>query len=506
MSRSTKSLFIALLALGLIAANPATAKDATPAAITTADPTIPMDELDIIAAPMTVDELKAEADGWKALVKQAAEKVAEAKLRIKRASNKQKAAEEKADVAEQAQQQAEEKPQDTTTEEAKAEAEKQQAEAVAEEADEKKDVAMDELTALRGERTALINRLDIILQRINQKIGLDEKGKEKEDVAVYRRYIDAVGGIKLDTSDAESMVSSLQGWLFSKDGGMRWAINIAIFLGILIAFWILAGLLSHATRKALSIGGNQSVLLESFLVGMVRRITIAVGIIVALSALEVNIGPLLAIIGAVGFVVAFALQDTLGNFASGIMLMMYRPFDVNDIVEVAGIMGKVKSLNLVSTTITTPDNKRMVVPNNKIWGDIITNATGSATRRVDMTFGIDYGDDIGHAKQVLKDIVAAHPKVLKDPAPVVQMHELADSSVNFVCRPWTNTPDYWSVYWDITRTVKERFDAEGLSFPFPQRDIHVYQETTATTSKDSHSDKQDSDRAGEQMGLEEASD
>ena len=486
-----KTLLIAALAIGLASGISAQAKDAAPKPVTTTDPTIPLDELDIIAAPMTVDELKAEADSWKGLVKKAAEDVAEAKLRIKRADKQRKDAEEKADEAEQ----------DGSTTTATKD------EATAEKQDQAKSAAMDELTALRGKRTALIDRLDIILQRINQKIGLDENGKEKEDVLGYRRYIDAVGGIKLDVTDAESAFASISGWLFSKDGGLRWAINIATFLGILIAFWILSGLLSRATRKALRVGGNKSTLLENFLVGMVRRVVMIVGIIVALSALEVDIGPLMAVIGAAGFIVAFALQDTLGNFASGIMLMLYRPFDVDDVVEVAGIMGKVKSLNLVSTTITTPDNKRMVVPNNKIWGDIITNATGTGTRRVDMTFGIAYDDDVGHAMEVLKDIVASHPKVLKDPAPVIQMHELADSSVNFVCRPWTNTKDYWGVYWDITRSVKDRFDKEGLSFPFPQTDVHLYRESNTPAQADSHRDgNRNSSEAAAQMGLDPTDD
>jgi len=502
MYRIFQPLIIALLALALAVGTPAFAKDAEAAPTTTSDPNIPIDELDIIAAPMTVDELKVEADGWKALVKKAAEDVADAKLRIKRADANQKKAEEKAKVAEGKKAEAEAKPEDTRTEEAHAGAEQAQAETVADKADGKKDTAMDELTELRGVRTGLIDRLDIILQRINQKIGLDENGKEKEDVAGYRRYIDAVGGIKLDISDTESAVTSIKGWLLSKDGGLRWLINIATFLSILVAFWILAGLLSRATRKALAVSGNSSVLLSEFLTGMVRRIVVVVGIIVALSALEVNIGPLLAVIGAAGFVVAFALQDTLGNFASGIMLMLYRPFDVNDTVEVAGISGKVKSLNLVSTTITTFDNKRMVVPNTKIWGDIITNATGTGTRRVDMSFGIAYDDDVGLAKKVLEEIVTAHPKVLKDPEPVIQMHELADSSVNFICRPWSATADYWSVYWDITRSVKDRFDAEGLSFPFPQRDVHLYQEA-APAETDSHKDRQDTERGADQMGLEE---
>jgi small conductance mechanosensitive channel len=132
--------------------------------------------------------------------------------------------------------------------------------------------------------------------------------------------------------------------------------------------------------------------------------------------------------------------------------------------------------NLVSTTIKTFDNKVIIVPNNSIWGDVITNATASPTRRVDMVFGIGYSDDIGKAHGVLTDILTNHEKVLEDPAPVVQVHELGDSSVNFVVRPWVRTEDYWGVYWDITRRVKERFDAEEISIPFPQRDIHVYHE------------------------------
>ncbi|HHH39690.1 MAG TPA: mechanosensitive ion channel family protein, partial [Sedimenticola sp.] len=137
------------------------------------------------------------------------------------------------------------------------------------------------------------------------------------------------------------------------------------------------------------------------------------------------------------------------------------------------ISGKVKSMNLVSTSLMTFDNKLMIVPNNSIWGNVITNATGSDQRRIDLTFGIGYEDDIDQAQKVLEEIVNNHPKVLKDPAPVIRVHELADSSVNFICRPWSKTADYWTVYWDITRAVKERFDAEGISIPYPQRDVHI---------------------------------
>ncbi|MFC1634792.1 mechanosensitive ion channel family protein, partial [Planctomycetota bacterium] len=154
--------------------------------------------------------------------------------------------------------------------------------------------------------------------------------------------------------------------------------------------------------------------------------------------------------------------------------LIYRPFDVGNIIEAAGIRGKVESMNLVSTTVLTPDNQIVVVPNGKIWGGVITNVTGSDTRRIDMVFGISYTDDIAKASQVLESIVSTHELILKDPEPIVRVHELGDSSVNFVCRPWVKTEDYWTVYWDVTRAVKERFDAEGVSIPFPQRDVHLY--------------------------------
>ncbi|NOQ13885.1 MAG: mechanosensitive ion channel [Methyloprofundus sp.] len=444
------------------------------ALLASTDPQISLDVLDIMMAPLTVEELKSEADGWLKLIKASAHKVADAKLRIKSLSQKQE------------------------------EAENGQAGTSAMQADTGKDSAMDELTNLRAIRTAEIDRLNIVLERINQKMGLDENGKEAETVLAYRRYTDAVGGIKLDTTDAESSFSSIKGWLISKEGGKRWAINIGIFSFIILVSWILARILSGMARRALALASNQSKLLTDFLVSMTSRIVMTIGIILGLSALEVDIGPLLAVIGAAGFVVAFALQSTLSNFASGIMIMIYRPFDVNDAVEVAGINGKVSSLNLVSTTITTFDNKRMIVPNNEIWGNTITNASASKERRVDMMFGIGYGDDIDHAMQVLEDIVSAHPLTMEIPEAVIQLHELADSSVNFICRPWVRTADYWTVYWDITRNVKVRFDAEGLSIPYPQQDLHIYQEQKSVTPPVENAEQAHIRHGIDQMGLEHA--
>ena len=186
---------------------------------------------------------------------------------------------------------------------------------------------------------------------------------------------------------------------------------------------------------------------------------------------------MLAIIGAAGFVIAFALQNSLSNFASGILMLVYRPFDIGDVVNVGGVLGKVESMHLLSTQLRTPDNQLVIVPNNSVWGGVITNITGITQRRVDMVFGIGYSDDIDKAQKILEDITNSHQLVLRDPAPVIKLHELADSSVNFIVRPWVKPEDYWNVYWDITRDVKRRFDAEGVSIPFPQRDVHLYQES-----------------------------
>jgi small conductance mechanosensitive channel len=219
-----------------------------------------------------------------------------------------------------------------------------------------------------------------------------------------------------------------------------------------------------------------SQLLERTALSVTKSIIMIIGFLVALSQLGVEVGPMLAGLGVAGFIIGFALQDTLSNFAAGAMILFYRPYDVGDLVEAGTAFGKVKDMSLVSTTILTVDNQTLVIPNSKIWGDVIKNVTAQTRRRVDMVFGIGYADDIPHAEKVLWEIVTAHDKVLDNPEPVVKLHTLNDSSVDFIVRPWAETDDYWDVYWDITREVKIRFDAEGISIPFPQRDVHVFQE------------------------------
>jgi small conductance mechanosensitive channel len=164
------------------------------------------------------------------------------------------------------------------------------------------------------------------------------------------------------------------------------------------------------------------------------------------------------------------------------MILVYRPFDVGDFIEAAGVFGKVHAMSMVSTTVMTIDNQTLVVPNGKIWGDVIKNVTSQKVRRVDMVFGVSYGDDIPRTEKVLAGILKEHPKVLADPEPMIKLHTLGESSVDFIVRPWVKTEDYWDVYWDVTREVKMRFDREGISIPFPQRDVHYYEEKRISTA------------------------
>lgn len=262
---------------------------------------------------------------------------------------------------------------------------------------------------------------------------------------------------------------------YLKNNGPRLLLRVLVIVAILVVTWILARLARNLTKRALDRTRiAPSELLREMAVRWVGRIVIIVGLVIVLSQIGINLGPILAGFGIAGIVIGFALQDTLSNFAAGAMILAYRPFDVGDLVETAGVLGKVSDMNLVSTRILTVDHQTLVVPNSKIWGDVIRNVTAQKTRRVDMIFGISYQDEIPKAERVLKEIVEGHEKVLDEPEPVIKLHTLNDSSVDFIVRPWARTDDYWDVYWDITREVKMRFDQEGISIPFPQRDVHLF--------------------------------
>jgi small conductance mechanosensitive channel len=265
-------------------------------------------------------------------------------------------------------------------------------------------------------------------------------------------------------------------WL--KENGPDLLIKVVLFVAILVIFKILAGLVRKLVRRAVSSSKlDISELLQDFFVSVAAKLTMVIGFLVALSQFGVEIGPLVAGLGVAGFVVGFALQDSLGNLAAGLMILLYRPFDVGDFIDAAGMTGKVEAMSIASTTLLTVDNQLLIIPNSKIWGDVIRNVTAKDTRRVDLIFGIGYEDSIPKAEAILREIVQNHELVLKDPEPVIKLHNLGDSSVDFVVRPWAKTSDYWEVYWDVTREVKERFDSEGISIPYPQTDVHLHQPT-----------------------------
>jgi small conductance mechanosensitive channel len=197
--------------------------------------------------------------------------------------------------------------------------------------------------------------------------------------------------------------------------------------------------------------------------------------IAALGQLGIQTASFVAIVGAAGLAVGLALQGSLSNFAAGVLLLIFRPFKVGDFVEIAGTSGVIQNIQIFTTELNTPDNKKVIVPNGGVISGNIVNYSANDTRRVDLVFGIGYSDDIDAARKVIEGILKADKRVLEIPAATVAVVELADSSVNFVCRPWVNTADYWDVYFDLTEAVKKAFDNSGISIPFPQQDVHMHQ-------------------------------
>ncbi len=214
--------------------------------------------------------------------------------------------------------------------------------------------------------------------------------------------------------------------------------------------------------------------LRRFLCSVLHGLLLAVVIIAALERLGVQTTAAVAILGAAGLAIGLSLQGTLGNFAAGVMLIIFRPYKIGDVISAGGHVGKVDGIEVFNTVLLTPDNRKIIIPNGQIAGGSIENLSAMPTRRVDMVFGIGYDDDIKKAKSILDELIAADERILKDPEPTVAVGELADSSVNFVVRPWVNSADYWAVKWDLTEAVKLRFDKEGISIPYPQQDVHMH--------------------------------
>ncbi len=256
---------------------------------------------------------------------------------------------------------------------------------------------------------------------------------------------------------------------YAGDYGTTILFSLAIFF---VGRWLVTRIVGLIERALLKKANDET--LTKFLCSIMRWVGLLFVVIAALDQLGVNTTSLVALLGAAGLAIGLSLQNSLGNFAAGVMLIVFKPFKKGDFVEAGGAMGTVDSIHIFTTTMTTSDNKEIIIPNGSVIASNITNFSARATRRVDMVFGISYDDDIRKAKSILESIVAEDKRVLAEPAPVIQVSELAESSVNFIVRPWVNAENYWPVLWDTTEAVKYRFDDEGISFPFRQTDVHLH--------------------------------
>jgi small conductance mechanosensitive channel len=258
------------------------------------------------------------------------------------------------------------------------------------------------------------------------------------------------------------------------ENGIDWAIQIGIAIAIFIVGKIVARTISNLLERAMRKSGT-----DDMLVGFIGNITYGVLLIAvvlaAVDSLGVNVTSLMAILGAAGLAVGLALKDSLGNFAAGVMIIIFRPFKIGDFITAGGVSGVVDEIGLFATLMHTGDNQRMIIPNSGIIGGNITNTSALPTRRVDLVFGIGYDDNIGQARDIMMAVMEADERILKDPAPAIAVGELADSSVNLNVRPWVDSGDYWPVRADLLETIKVKFDEAGISIPYPQQDLHMHE-------------------------------
>ena len=251
--------------------------------------------------------------------------------------------------------------------------------------------------------------------------------------------------------------------------GVKVITALAIFI---VGRWV-AKAVGNVTKRVMT-KRNVDPIIVGFTSSIAYIALLVFVVIAALGQLGIQTTSFIAVLGAAGLAIGLALQGSLSNFAAGFLMVIFRPFNVGDYIEGAGVAGTVEKIQIFTTILTTPDNKTVIVPNAKMTGDNIVNWTAKGTRRVDMVFGIGYGDDIDKARKIMEEVLAKDERILKDKATQIAVVELADSSVNFVARPWTKVGDYWGVYMDAMENIKKAFDENGISIPYPQRDVHVY--------------------------------
>ena len=320
------------------------------------------------------------------------------------------------------------------------------------------------LTEARDEQTAIGDRFEIIINALEKKGG---------DIKGYRKYLSAVGLIQVDVSDREAFWITILGWLKSETGGLRWAISISQFIGITIFAVIASFVAANLTRRSLQIIPNISELLRGFLVGIVRQGTLIIGILFALTVLGISLGPLLAVFGGVSFVLAFALQNNLGNLASGLMIMFYKPFDEGDEIKVDELWGYVDSITIATTKLKGWSGEIINVPNDSIWNSNIINLTHSESRGFMGTVLVDMAQNLTQAKQVILAAIKSHPAVLEEPSPRTLIWELDGDSISIMFFGHTKTQEYWQVYEEVIELIQQGINNAGIEIDIPEQRIQI---------------------------------
>ena len=262
-------------------------------------------------------------------------------------------------------------------------------------------------------------------------------------------------------------------WETLKTTGVDFGLQLLIALAIFIVGRMVARMIQKGIRRMMR-AQEMDKILETFVSNLAYWTMMIFVIIAAINQVGIQTTSLIAVMGAAGLAIGLALQGSLSNFAAGVLIVIFRPYRVGDWVEAAGISGSVEQVQILTTILKTGDNKQIIVPNSQIMDSIITNYSANDTRRVDLTIGVSYDDDLDKVRATIQALVDADERILKDPACTIAVAALADSSVNFTVRPWVKTADYWGVMFDLTEAIKKRFDEEGISFPFPQQDVHLY--------------------------------
>ncbi|NBB70691.1 MAG: mechanosensitive ion channel [Alphaproteobacteria bacterium] len=408
-------------------------------AVTHLEPMIAPARLDLLVQPLTQSELLDEVAAWQGLLQASVAELNDVQLRLRKIN------------AIEAAREAGEEP--------------RAAELVGSEVDvADRERLSEQAGELLARRSTLLDRFKVVVDAYEAKGG---------DPAAFRTYARAVSGVKVDWTDPQSAWKTISEWATSEEGGLRLAQRVGVFAAVLVAAYVAGAVISWIFAAGFSFAGSGSKLLRRFVVRWSRRVVFFIGAMIGLSALGVNVTPLVAALGAAGFVVGFALQSTLSNFASGLLLMTQRPFDVGDVVEAAGVTGVIQQVSLFNTQIDTFDNKKMVIPNNSIWEGTITNSTASEQRRLDMEFDVAEGIVTEEAERTLNEVVSGHAQVLGDPEPVIKFDGIVPAASlgaatepgswkRFVVRFWAKTPDLYAVRWDLIRAMETKLGAGAI--------------------------------------------